>query len=177
MTTQSHDDDIDLTRIIAKPLYFGLVSNILVPMGLLMVCYMLEQRGYNNDFLGQGADQLFYLLAVLSVGQAVFALWFRHKLSQKPMIGRVEKFEQDFAQSLIEQCRPVFLLIAGISLFGIIYFFLTARFNEAVFFVVFSFVIFQVARPRFGYVEKLIKKQRALTDAGKFRQEIMGSER
>lgn len=170
MTVLPDEDDIDLIPIIAKPLYFGLIANILVPMGLLMVCHLLKQRGYTNNFLGQGADGLFYLFAALSVGQAVFALWYRRKLFQKPMIFRIETFENDFTQSLVEHCRPVFLLIAGISLFGIVYFFLTAQFEEAVFFVVFSFVIFQFIRPRFSYVKKLIKKQRALAESGTFRQ-------
>lgn len=174
MTKQSFDSDTNLTKVIIRPLYFGLVVNILVPMGLLLFCYWLDQRNALHNQLGSGADDLFYLFLAFSAGQAGLAVWYRHRLSKQPMVSSLETFERDFSDSLLKQSRPVFLLIAGIALFGLIYFFLTARFTEAVTFMVLSFVVFQVVRPRYGYVEKLIEKQRALAESGCFRERQTG---
>ncbi|MFQ5454378.1 MAG: hypothetical protein ACE5D6_09365, partial [Candidatus Zixiibacteriota bacterium] len=55
-----------------------------------------------------------------------------------------------------------------ISLYGFIYFFLTGRFKEAVFFVVFSFLVFQIVRPRYGFIRKLIDSQKKLVERGTF---------
>ena len=170
MTRQPFDNGTNLTKVIIRPLYFGLVANILVPMSLLLFCYWLDQRNALHNRLGSGADGLFYLFLAFSAGQAALAFWYRHRLSKQPMVSSMATFETDFSDSLLKQSRPVFLLIAGISLFGLIYFFLTARFTEAVTFMVLSFVVFQVVRPRYGYVEKLIEEQRVMAESGQFRE-------
>ena len=84
------------------------------------------------------------------------------------MIRRAETFETDFASGLLRRTRPVFLVIASVCLYGYVYFLVTGRFQEAVFFVVFSFVVFQVVRPRYGWARKLIAYQKGLADSGKF---------
>jgi hypothetical protein len=162
------ENNSDLTGIIVKPLYFGLFVNILVPMVLLLLCYYLDQRGGVVNRVPGMANTLFYIFGVLSLAEAGFALWWRTKLYAQPMIRRRETFEEDFSKALLERSRPIFLVIASISVYGLIYFLLTARFNEAVFLVVFSFLVFQVVRPRYGMVRKLIAYQQKLAEQGKF---------
>ncbi len=160
------DDNYDLSRIIVKPLYFGLLVNIMLPVALLLVCYYLSNNHYIENRLGRAANTLFWVFGMLSLMEAGFSLWWRSGLFKKPMIRRLETFESDFTTSLLSRSRPVFLVIASISLYGYVYFFITGRFQEAVFFIVLSFIVFQVVRPRYGYVRKLIKYQKGLVDRG-----------
>lgn len=162
------NDEYNLNRIIVKPLYFGLTTNVLVPMALLLICYYYENNCNINNSIGNFANSLFYIIGFLSISQSGLAMWWRGKLFSQPMIKRKEDFEQDFIISLMKKIKPVFLLIAVISLYGFIYFFLTGRFKEAVFFVVFSFLVFQIVRPRYGFIRKLIDSQKKLVERGTF---------
>ena len=162
------DDDYDLSAIIVRPLYFGLVANIVIPVGLLLVCYYLQNSGSVYNRIGTTANPLFYIFAVLALGEAGLALLLRKKLFSRPMIRRSETFEQDFSDALLQRSRPIFVLIASISIYAYIYFLLTGRFTEAVFFVILSFLVFQIVRPRYGLARKLIAEQRELVKQGKF---------
>jgi small-conductance mechanosensitive channel len=168
MNTEPDDLDIDYNRMIVKPLYFGLFTNILIPMGLLLVCYYLNDKQSLSNQVGDFAETLFIIFGVLSVGTAVFALWWRMKRFAEPLIRRKETFEADLGAGLMKISRPVFMIIAAITLYGVIYFFLTARFQETVFMVFFSFIVFQVVRPRHGQIKSLITRQRRLVDEGRF---------
>lgn len=166
MRQDSVDDKYDLARMIVKPLYFGLVVNVTIPMVLLMICYYFSNNYYMENRVGGMANVLFYGFAVLALSEAGLALWWRSSMFKKPMIRRAETFETDFSASLLNRARRVFLVIAFICLYGYIYFFLTGRFQEAVFYVVFSFIVFQVVRPRYGWVRKLIAYQKNLVERG-----------
>lgn len=172
MSLTQDNDKYDLNRIIMGPLYFGLVANVLIPMGLLLVCFYFESNASWYNRIGGSANTLFYAIGVLSVGQAGLALWWRGKLMNQPMIRRKENFEEDFRHSLMNRSKHVSLIIALIALYGFVYFMLTARFKETVFLVFFSFLIFQVVRPRFGFIRKLIARQEELVDKGQFLSEL-----
>ncbi len=162
-------EDYDLNRIIVRPLYFSMVANITVPMILLFGCYMINNRfGGVRDKLGSASDMVLYVLAALALAEAVYAIWWRGKLFAAPMIRSKETFQEDFSNEYLRRCRPLFLLIASTSIYGYLFYFLTGRFNESVMFVVFSFLVFQAVRPRYGLVRKLIERQRALVDKGQF---------
>jgi len=62
--------------------------------------------------------------------------------------------------------RPIFVMIAAISVYGYLYFYLTGRFKETVFLVLFSFLVFQVIRPRHAAVKKLVRHQKMLAEKG-----------
>ena len=171
MSREVFDDKFDLAKIIIKPLYFGLIVNVAVPMTLLMVCYYVSNNYYLENRIGTFANKLFYLFGALALAEAGLALWWRSSMFRKPMIRREETFETDFASSLLSRIRPIFLVIASICLYGYIYYFASGRFQEAVFFVVFSFVVFQVVRPRYGWVRKLISHQKSLVSHGEFLSE------
>ena len=168
MGFNSQDNEYDLPRILAKPLYFGLLVNIIVPMALLFVCFYLDKNYSMDNHAGTAANSLFYGLAVLSVAQAGLALWWQRKLFQRPMIRGPETFEQDLATGFLRCCRPVFVIIALISLYGYLYFFLTGRFTESAILVLFSFLVFQVVRPRTGFVKKLIARQQEFVERRRY---------
>ena len=166
MTTETPDRDYDLASLVIKPLYFGLVANILVPMALLLICYYLEMHNPPPDRLGFSANTLFIVFAVLAIGQAAFALLYRSKQMAKPMVTHIDRLEEDVKRALISRLRPVFVMVGAISLWGVVYYLLTGRFNEGVMFVVFSFIVFQFIRPRYGSVQKLLDKQYEMAKRG-----------
>ena len=84
------------------------------------------------------------------------------------MIRRRETFEEDLAAGLMVGLRPIFLLIAGIAGYGLIYFFMTGRFEESLFVVLFSFLAFQVVRPRMKSMTKVVEVQEVHMAAGRF---------
>ena len=161
------DTEYDLTAMIARPLYFGMMFNIVIPAALLFGCYYLSNKTHMANHIPGIANELFYVFAVAALGQAALALWWRNQRMARPMVKREESFEHDIATELFKRSKPVFLLIAAITLWGYAYFLLTGRFTESVLFVVFSFVVFQVVRPRYGSVRKLIRYQQALVDRGR----------
>jgi len=161
------DAEYDLTAMIARPLYFGMMFNVVIPAALMFGCYYLSNKTYMTNHIPGIANGLFYVFAMAALGQAALALWWRNRKMAKPMVKREESFEHDIANELFKRSKPVFLLIAAITLWGFAYFLLTGRFTESVMFVVFSFVVFQVVRPRYGSVRKLIRYQQALVDRGR----------
>ncbi len=169
MNAETSSYEYDLNRIIIKPLYFGMVVNITVPMALLFVCYLINNKHGVSDKLGTGAEMVLYMMGALALAEAVFAVWWRGKLFGQPMIRTRETFENDFALEYYHRCKPLFILIASISFYGYLYYFLTGQFNPSAMFVVFSFLVFQLVRPRFGLVQKLLDRQKAMVDQGKFR--------
>ncbi len=166
MKKDFNGDSIELFRIMNKSLYFGMMSNIIIPMGLLLACYFYEQRYHPANNIGDFANTLFYIFLTFGATQGAFAFWWRQQLLLKPMIRRRETFQTDLALGLTRICRPVFMLVAAISFYGLIYFFLTGRFEETMFMVILSFVVFQVVRPRYGLVNKLIDNQYAMVEKG-----------
>jgi hypothetical protein len=167
MISQEHNNDFDLSAIVIKPLYFGLFINILIPMALLLICYYIETHGSVHNQLGFDAGNYFYVFAALAVIQAGAALWFRAKLLARPMIRSMASAEADIKEQLLARLRSIFILVAAISLWGVIFYFLSGRFESGLLFVVFSFIVFQFIRPRYGSVQKLIDRQIAMAERGR----------
>jgi len=161
------NDEYDLTGMVAKPLHFGMFINVIIPAGLLFICYYIHNTYYPSNSIPELANPLFYVFLVLSLFQAGLALWWRNRKFQEPMIRREESFEQDMIREIAARSRPVFILIASISIWGYIYFALTGRFQETSGFVLISFIVFQVVRPRYGSVRKLVRYQQELVEQGK----------
>jgi small-conductance mechanosensitive channel len=162
------DNQYDLTDMIVKPLYFGMVFNVIIPAALLFVCHYVNNNYFPENHIPDLSNALFYVFCALALVQAGLALWWRNRLLDKPMVHRQESFEHDVGSALFVRLRPVFLLVAAISLWGYLYFILAGRFEETVALVVFSFVVFQVVRPRLGSVKKLIAYQQKLVNEGRF---------
>jgi len=171
MSFNIFDEDYDLSHIIAKPLYFGMGVNILLPAILLFLCFNFDGKGTIDNRIGELADPLFIVFVVLAVAEAGLALWLRQRLYRAPMIRSEASFEEDIQEQISKRSRPVFLIIASMSLWGLVYFFLTGRFEPVMLFVVLSFVVFQFVRPRAGGVRKIIRHQKTLIDQGQFLSE------
>jgi hypothetical protein len=112
------------------------------------------------------ANPLFYVFAAAALAQGALAWWWRSKLFAQPMIFSMESFEEDMTAGLLRASRPVSLLVASISLWGYAYFLLTGRFRETAVLVLFSFIMYQVVRPRLGSVQKLVTRQKQMAEKG-----------
>jgi len=170
MRLKDFDQEYNLTGMISRPLYFGLFTNVMVPVGLLFVCYWIDQNYHPINRIPEQANFVFYLFAALGLVQAALALWWREKKFRQPMVRREETFEADLTHRVFQFSRPIFLLIGAISIWGYLYYYLTARFDGAVIFVVGSFLVFQLVRPRYGSLNRLIAYQKKLVKEGKFYQ-------
>ena len=168
MNQSLHDDNADLYQLIARPLYFGLMVNVILPMALLFACYYINNNSPLSNRVGDSANLLFYIFGPAAIAQAGVALWQRNRRFGQPMIRSEASFDDDLGDSMMRILRPVFVTIALISAYGYVYFFLTGRFQETVFLVIFSFVVFQVVRPRIGYARKLVARQKELMEQGRF---------
>ena len=69
------DNYLQTSDIIAKTLYLGMFTNVLIPMGLLMVCYYISQNYRVANQVGEMGNSLFFVFAFLAIAQAVFAFW------------------------------------------------------------------------------------------------------
>lgn len=167
MSLRIGEEDYDLVPLVAKPLYLGLLVNVVIPMALLLVCYYISNHSYVENRVGDFANSLFYIFVVLSLAEAGFALWMRKKLLDAPMVRSEATLLEDIQKALVQRSRPVFVIIAAISIYGYLYFFLTGRFQETAMMVLFSFIVFQLVRPRVGSVRKLVARQRELFVQGK----------
>ena len=168
ITDNDIDNRYDLVKMIVRPLYFGMLANIIAPAGLLFVCYHVSNKYSPEDRVPEISNALFYVFCALALAQAGLALWWRHKKFEGPLVKRAESIEFDIATAVYERSRPIFVVIAAISVWGYVYFALTGRFTESVVFVIFSFAVFQVVRPRYGWVRSLIARQEKLVKEGQF---------
>ncbi len=162
------EDKYDLAKMIAGVLYQGIFINILIPAGLLMVAYYIDKHGGVDPSVVDSANILFYFLAAASLTEGAVAVLWRSKALNRPMVRRKETIESDIREELKARLRPIFLLIAAIALNGIIYYLLTGRFDEGLAFVILSFVAFQIVRPRYGMLRKVIETQESLVEQGQF---------
>lgn len=161
-------NDYDLTTMVAKPLYFGMLVNIVLPGALLFACYYIEQKLYPENRIPNATELVFYIFAAIAVTQAGLALWLRNKWFNEPMVRKMATFEKDVQRELMARSKPIFLLIASISLWGFILFYLIGEFPATMAFVLVSFVVFQVVRPRYGTVRKILAHQKKLAEQGQF---------
>lgn len=162
---------VDITHILIKPLYMGLVINILIPTGFLFLIYLIEKGGGLTSKVGDADGAVFALLAIVAVGLCAYAFWLRRSLGKRPMIRNIASFDRDFTTGLMAGSRQVFILIASIAGLGVLYYFLTGQFRESVIAVVASFVVFQIVRPRYGYVYRLMEQQWEMAERGELLME------
>ncbi|HOP06481.1 MAG TPA: hypothetical protein PLF13_04235 [candidate division Zixibacteria bacterium] len=161
----SHDK-YDLARIIVRPLYFGMFANILIPGVLAFLCYWLNQNSPRPNNLGDSANTVFYLIGLISIVQALVAIWMRQRLLGRPLVHSEKTFEDDLTANLKRGLIPIMIIIALIAFYGGVYYFLTGRFEASLIIMLFSFVAFQVIRPRLRSARTLVERQEKMLARG-----------
>ncbi len=160
--TNDSDHGVDIITIIAKTLYLGMVTNVIMPAALLFVCYYINENYTVSNKVGDMSNSLFFVFGILAVGQAVYAYWKKSNDIRKPMATNPEMFADQITIGIVKVFRKIFMIVASISLYGYLYFFLTGRFKDAMFMVLLSFIVFQFIRPRQSAIEKIIMHQKNL---------------
>lgn len=171
MKRQIDFEKYDINHIIIKPLYLGLVINIIIPAVLIYICYYLENNYNMINKLGDFSFTLFIIICILAVVQSAAAFYLRNQLLNKPLIKSEATFSDDLSSAIMKVSKPMFLMIMLISIYGFIFYLISADFEAAMMIVVFSFVVFQVIRPRLGFAKKLIEKQEDYVEQGKFAEQ------
>ncbi|UCC44173.1 MAG: hypothetical protein JSU65_13840 [Candidatus Zixiibacteriota bacterium] len=166
MSHKHYEGDIDLAIVIARPLYFALTTNVLVPFLLWAVCYWLNLNHEPANLVHSWQNVFFAIVASLALIQTALIFRWRNNAFKKPMIRSKESLEEDFSDNLLERSKPIFLAIAAMSLYGVMFFLITGELKETTVLVFYSFVVFQVVRPRYAFVRKLLRYQRNLVDSG-----------
>jgi len=159
---------VDVTKVTIKLTYWGLIIGIMSPGVILLVGYMLEGAD-RQTFSDPARQQLFFWIFVgLSVIGAVSAFFYKKTFFAKPIIKSEKTFAADFAGSMLTNSIIIYMLIESIGIFGLMYFFLGGDLDGLMLFCLISVIVFQLIRPRPGFVEETLALQERFVSEGKF---------
>ncbi len=161
--------DVDVNDILVKPVYIGLLMNIFIPVAMLGLAYFLDKsRAMEPLDSGKNLNFFFWALAVVSVADGVAAIYFRQKRFFSPMIRSKETFKEDLSQGVFSGSIFCYAFTTAISIYGLVMYLMGGTFMNFMFFVFLSFIAFQLIRPRYGFMEKVIAAQEKFVAEGRF---------
>jgi hypothetical protein len=161
--------NVDLMRIMVKPLYWGLLINIFVPVLILGIAYYLDQSGRPlSEMSLKDLNIFFWSLVIVSIADGVVGFYFRQKQFLSPMIRSKETFEDDLAKGVFTNSIICYSFCMAIAIYGLVFYFLGGQFIELFFFIFLSFISFQLIRPRLGFLEKVLAAQEKHVEEGRF---------
>lgn len=163
--------NVDLTAVMVKPIYFGLLMNLLTPVIFLGIAYYLDETG-GKDVPLQDTELnlLFWVLTGVAIVDGLAAFFLKRKLFFAPMIRAKESFADDFAAGIFRVSIICYSLGMAIAVYGLAFFFLGGQFVHLFFFVFLSFIVFQLVRPRMGFLEKVLEAQEKHVEEGRLLQ-------
>lgn len=161
--------DIDSNKILIKPLYWGLLMNIFIPVIILAIAYYIDKSGGRSAIVpADTLNIIFWVLAAVSIADGAIAIFLKQKLFFSPMIASKESFEDDLTSRVFASSIICYAITTAISIYGLIFYLLGGTFNHLLFFVFISFIAFQFIRPRYGFMEKVVTAQERLVNEGRF---------
>lgn len=162
-------ENIDLNAILVKPLYLGMLMNIFFPMTLLIIAYFMSQS-VGNDIMTATSDWgiLTWLLLGLGVIDGIIAIILRQKLFTAPLIKSERTFENDLKAGTFRISIICYAMTTAISIYGFVLYLLYGDFRTLLFFVLMSFIAFQIVKPRHKFLEKVIEAQSRHVSEGRF---------
>jgi len=160
--------DVDINRALVKPIYIGLAMNVFFPSVVALVVYFIESEGGKIAPAAYPNDLLLWALAGLAVMDGAVAIFFKQRRFFVPMIRSKESFAEDFYAGVTSSSILVFALCAAIAVYGVVAYFLSRTFDYLLFFILLSFIAFQIVRPRAGFLKKVLEAQEGHVEAGRF---------
>lgn len=161
--------DVDINSILVKPIYIGLLINVFVPAAVLLIAYYMEQSG---DIVRQTpsatAAVLFWFLVALSVIEGGVAVFIKQKMFNSPMVFSRESFIEDLGRRTFQISIVIYSITSAISIYGFVIYLIGGTFQQLLLFVFISFVAFQLIRPRYRFMERVITTQIRLAESGQF---------
>ena len=159
---------VDVTKVTIKLTYFGLIFGIVSPGVFLLVGYMME-GSERQTFSDPDRQQLFFWIFLsMSVSVAFAAFFLKKILFTKPLINSQTTFASDFAEAMHMRSLILYALIESIAVFGLTYFFMGGDLDGLMLFCLITVVVFQIIRPRPGFVEEILTFQERLASEGNF---------
>jgi len=167
--------NIDINAVLVKPVFIGLLINIFFPVGVVAVAYFTGQHDLqSNATIPTGSKAiLFWALAAVSIVDGGVAILLRHRLFYKSMISSEPTFAEDLSRGIFNGSIICYAITAAITIYGLIFYLYGGTLQQLVFFIVISFISFQVIRPRHGFIKKVIAAQEKHVEQGRFKPRTM----
>ncbi len=161
---------IDLYAILVKPVYIGLLINILIPSIILFVAYYLDRSGAYHPPTQPPPELnvIFFVFLALSLAQGGVGLFLKHKFFMSPMIQSKGTFAEDFSKRTMTLSLIGYAFGDAIVIYGIIIYVLGGTFRQMALFVFIAFIAFQLIRPRLGFMKKALEAQEKFVEAGQY---------
>lgn len=161
--------NIDLSAVLLKPLYIGLLINVFVPVVIIGIAYYIEENGrLSSSMPPDTLELIFWFLTAVAVVDGAVVIFLKQKLFLAPMIKSKETFAEDLMQGFFAKSIVCYGLIAAIAIYGLVLYLLGGTFNQLMFLVFISFIAFQLIRPREKFAEKVLAAQEQLVEQGQF---------
>ena len=113
--------DVDLAKILVKPLYIGLLMNIFVPVVILAVAYYIDKGGGKEALVpAETLNIIFWVLAAVAVVDGAVAVILKQKFFFAPMIQTKETFEDDLTAGVFGSSLICFGFTAAITIYGLV---------------------------------------------------------
>jgi|CXWL01.1.fsa_nt_gi hypothetical protein len=160
MSDQLNPDQFDEYQIMKPGLYLGMLLNVVAPAGYFFLIYYLNnQGGMTASIAGESANMLFYALIAVSLGLIATSYLVRERLFKQPSLTSGE----GASEALTNRFKMISIvsgaILEGIAVLGVVYFFLTARFQEGAILILIAAGAYQLIRPRPGAVDRFIQLQ------------------
>ncbi len=161
--------NVDLNAVLLKPLYLGLLMNIFAPSLIVIIAYFIESRGGVKVVeSGNAGDMILWILGVVALADGAVAIYLKQKQFYAPMIRSRETFVADFTSGVFSRSILIYAIAVAISFYGLVVYFLSGKFDYLLFFVILSFIAFQIIRPRPGFLQKVLDAQEKHVEEGHF---------
>jgi hypothetical protein len=166
-----NERQIDLHKLLVRPLYLGLLMNIFVPVLILAIAYYIDVSGGRSSTVpDETLNILFWALAIVSVIDGIAALFIKQKLFFLPMIQSKETFEDDLTTRVTTVSIICYSMTTAIAVYGFVLYLFSGKFDHLLLFVFISFIAFQLIRPRFKFMQKVVEAQEKYVAEGRFYQ-------
>lgn len=161
--------NVDINSVLVKPVLVGLIANVLLPAGMLLIAYYLNPPNLHADnaITNENISILFWIFIAVAIADGAVAIFLKHRLITMPLISRPENFAADLTDGVFRNAIICYGLTAAISLYGLVLYLIGGSFQQFLFFVIISFVAFQVIRARPGFINKVIEAQEKFVDQGR----------
>ncbi len=174
------NEEVDLGRLMMRPLYFGMGTNVFLPMGVLLICFFAAQAGDGGGNIGgfidsrPPANPIWYLFGAAAVIQAIAAIVMRNRALREPMTVRKETFVRDLMAGVNRAYRRSFMINALTTLWIGAYYLISGDLRFTMVLALIVFVAFQILRPRWRGIENVVDRQEELVESGKFASGRLG---
>ncbi len=164
-----NEKQIDLHRLLIKPLYMGLMINIFIPVIILAIAYYIDISGGRSSTVPpETLNILFWTLAAVAAVDGIAAIFIKQKLFFAPMIQSQETFEDDLTTRVTSASIVCYALTTAIVVYGFVLYMIGGVFNHLLLFTFVSFIAFQLIRPRYSFMEKVVATQEKYVGEGRF---------